>query len=172
MNYIKTDFAQSLLPRIIKELDVINVEEVNLADLPLNGISADAEKSLTQSGHTLAMSSAASQISNRAATNELMSGLTYVNRLKSLKESISNDKNLNKYIDSLVGIQNKIATSPMYSFTASSLDQKELNLGIPAFMSDITFGDQALAPKQERELGWITGSQVCFCATKKNCYYW
>ena len=126
--------------------------------------SADAEKSLTQSGHTLAMSSAASQISNRAATNELISGLTYVNRLKSLKESISNDKNLDKYIDSLVGIQNKIATSPMYSFTASSLDQKELNLGIPAFMSDITFGDQALAPKQERELGWITGSQVCFCA--------
>ena len=126
--------------------------------------SADAEKSLTQSGHTLAMSSAASQISNRAATNELISGLTYVNRLKSLKESISNDKNLNKYIDSLVGIQNKIATSPMYSFTASSLDQKELNLGIPAFMSDITFGDQALVPKQERELGWITGSQVCFCA--------
>ena len=126
--------------------------------------SADAEKSLTQSGHTLAMSSAASQISNRAATNELISGLTYVNRLKSLKESISNDKNLNKYIDSLVGIQNKIATSPMYSFTASSLDQKELNLGIPAFMSDITFEDQALAPKQERELGWITGSQVCFCA--------
>ena len=38
VNYIKTDFAQSLLPRIIKELDVINVEEVNLADLPLNGI--------------------------------------------------------------------------------------------------------------------------------------
>ena len=126
--------------------------------------SADAEKSLTQSGHTLAMSSAASQISNRAATNELISGLTYVNRLKSLKESISNDKNLDKYIDSLVGIQNKIATSPMYSFTASSLDQKELNLGIPAFMSDITFEDQALAPKQEREIGWITGSQVCFCA--------
>ena len=77
--------------------------------------SADAEKSLTQSGHTLAMSSAASQISKRAATNELISGLTYVNSLKSLKESISNEKNLNKYIDSLVGIQNKIATSPIYS---------------------------------------------------------
>ena len=64
--------------------------------------SADAEKSLTQSGHTLAMSSAASQISKRAATNELISGLTYVNSLKSLKESISDEKNLNKYIDSLV----------------------------------------------------------------------
>ena len=38
MNYIKTDFAQSLLPRIIKELDVIEVDEVNLADLPLNGV--------------------------------------------------------------------------------------------------------------------------------------
>ena len=126
--------------------------------------SADAEKSLTQSGHTFAMSSAASQISKRAATNELISGLTYVNSLKSLKESISNEKNLNKYIDSLVGIQNKIATSPIYSFTASSLEQKELNLGIPAFMSDITFNDQSLASKQEKEFGWITGSQVCFCA--------
>ena len=126
--------------------------------------SADAEKSLTQSGHTLAMSSAASQISKRAATNELISGLTYVNSLKSLKESISDEKNLNKYIDSLVGIQNKIATSPIYSFTASSLEQKELNLGIPAFMSDITFNDQSLASKQEKEFGWITGSQVCFCA--------
>ena len=38
VNYIKTDFAQSLLPRIIKELDVIEVDEVNLADLPLNGV--------------------------------------------------------------------------------------------------------------------------------------
>ena len=126
--------------------------------------SADAEKSLTQSGHSLAMSSAAAQISNRAATNELISGLTYVNSLKSLKESITNDETLTKYIDSLVGIQNKISTSPMYSFTASSLDQKELNLGIPAFMSDLTFKDQAMVPKQNKELGWITGSQVCFCA--------
>ena len=126
--------------------------------------SADAEKSLTQSGHNLAMSSAAAQISSRAATNELISGLTYVNSLKSLKESITNDETLAKYIDSLVGIQNKISTSPMYSFTASSLDQKELNLGIPAFMSDLTFKDQAMVPKQNKELGWITGSQVCFCA--------
>ena len=126
--------------------------------------SADAEKSLTQSGHSLAMSSAAAQISNRAATNELISGLTYVNSLKSLKESITNDETLTKYIDSLAGIQNKISTSPMYSFTASSLDQKELNLGIPAFMSDLTFKDQAMVPKQNKELGWITGSQVCFCA--------
>ena len=38
VNYIKTDFAQSLLSRIIKELDVIEVDEVNLADLPLNGV--------------------------------------------------------------------------------------------------------------------------------------
>jgi Zn-dependent M16 (insulinase) family peptidase len=31
-------------------------------------------------------------------------------------------------------------------------------------MSDITFNDQSLASKQEKEFGWITGSQVCFCA--------
>ena len=126
--------------------------------------SADAEKSLTQGGHSLAMSSAAAQISKRAATNELTSGLTYVNSLKSLKDSVSDDANLNRYIDSLINIQNKISSTPMYSFTASSLEQKELNLGIPSFMSEMQFNNQVLAPTQQKELGWITGSQVCFCA--------
>ena len=126
--------------------------------------SADAEKSLTQGGHSLAMSSAAAQISKRAATNELTSGLTFVNSLKSLKDSVSDDANLNRYIDSLIDIQNKISSTPMYSFTASSLEQKGLNLGIPSFMSEMQFDNQVLAPTQQRELGWITGSQVCFCA--------
>ena len=44
---MQTDFAQSLLPRIIKELNVINVKEVDLADLPLNGIQVVLTGKLT-----------------------------------------------------------------------------------------------------------------------------
>ena len=47
VNYMQTDFAQSLLPRIIKELNVINVKEVDLADLPLNGIQVVLTGKLT-----------------------------------------------------------------------------------------------------------------------------
>lgn len=38
INYIKTDFAQSLLPRLIQELDIIKIAEVDLANMPLNGV--------------------------------------------------------------------------------------------------------------------------------------
>jgi len=38
INYIKTDFAQSLLPRLIQELDIIKTTEVDLANMPLNGV--------------------------------------------------------------------------------------------------------------------------------------
>ena len=47
VNYMQTDFAQSLLPRIIKELNVINVKEVDLADLPLKGIQVVLTGKLT-----------------------------------------------------------------------------------------------------------------------------
>ncbi|MDG1203210.1 MAG: hypothetical protein P8N65_05040, partial [SAR86 cluster bacterium] len=47
VNYMQTDFAKSLLPRIIKELNVINVKEVDLADLPLNGIQVVLTGKLT-----------------------------------------------------------------------------------------------------------------------------
>jgi DNA ligase (NAD+) len=38
INYIKTDFAQSLLPRLILELDIIKTAEVDIANMPLNGV--------------------------------------------------------------------------------------------------------------------------------------
>ena len=71
--------------------------------------AADAEKSLTQGGHSLAMSSAAAQISQRAATNELISGLTYVNKLKDLRDSLTNNDNLDIYLASLTDIQKPVS---------------------------------------------------------------
>ena len=126
--------------------------------------SSIAEKSLTQNGHSLAMSSAASQINTKASSNELISGLTFVKNLKSLKASFSKQDNINKYIDLMEGIQNKIANTPMYSYIASSLDKNQLNIGVPIYNSDIKFTPQTLVPVQEKSFGWITGSQVCFCA--------
>ena len=126
--------------------------------------SSIAEKSLTQNGHSLAMSSAASQINTKASSNELISGLTFVKNLKSLKASFSKQENIIKYIDLMEGIQNKIANTPMYSYIASSLDKSQLNIGVPIYNSDIKFTPQTLAPIQEKSIGWITGSQVCFCA--------
>ena len=110
------------------------------------------------------MSSAASQINTKASSNELISGLTFVKNLKSLKASFSKQDNINKYIDLMERIQNKIANTPMYSYIASSLDKNQLNIGVPIYNSDIKFTPQTLVPVQEKSFGWITGSQVCFCA--------
>ena len=62
----------------------------------LNFISSDAEKSIIQNGHMLAMSNAAAQVNNIAATNDITSGLNF----------ITNTGNLSKTIDKIIILKN------------------------------------------------------------------
>ena len=126
--------------------------------------AVSAEKSLTQNGHSMAMSSAASQISERAATNEIISGLSYIKNLKSLKDNLQDKNNLDEFIELMKSLQSKISKTPIFSYTASSLDRNDLNLGIPRYEGSIQFDSQDLIPIQQNQLGWVTSSQVSFCA--------
>ena len=126
--------------------------------------AVSAEKSLTQNGHSMAMSSAASQISERAATNEIISGLSYIKNLKSLKDNLQDKNNLDEFIELMKSLQSKISKTPIFSYTASSLDRNDLNLGIPKYDGSIQLDIQDLIPIQQNQLGWVTNSQVSFCA--------
>ena len=155
------NLMQDLMLETVANANYANLERVKEI---IEFSAANAEKSLTQNGHSLAMSSAAAQINTRAATNELISGLSFVKRLKLLKNSFSNEAELRSYIKVLEGIQKKIGVAPIYSYTASSLDYDKLNLGVPISSKNNNFDTQVLAPVQDDSIAWITGSQVCFCA--------
>ncbi len=76
-----------------------------------------------------------------------------------------NDKNeFELYLDTLQSIKNKVSNTPNYLFTASSLDQSDLKLNTIFNAESIDLNNQNFVGVQDGSIGWITGSQVCFCA--------
>ena len=154
---------------LMHELILKTVNEANLDDKKrikelLSFISADNEQSLTQNGHILAMANAAAQITPEASTNDLTSGIRFINNTGILSKDAENSENLDIYIKNLKSIQSKISSAPKYIFTASSLEEEELNLKLSNAENAITVSDQKFVSIQNDSVGWITGSQVCFCA--------
>jgi len=49
-------------------------------------------------------------------------------------------------------------------FTASALDKAKLNLDFTIKENTHHYKNQGLVALQSNPIGWITGSQVCFCA--------
>ena len=68
------------------------------------------------------------------------------------------------YLDTLHSIKNKLSKEPNYLFTASSLDQNDLKLNTIFNAESINLNNQNFVGTQDSSIGWITGSQVCFCA--------
>ena len=130
----------------------------------LDFISSDGEQSLIQNGHVLSMSNAAAQINKIASTNDLTSGLNFITNTNLLSKEISSNGNLDLYIDKLKSIKSKISNHPSHSFLASSINLNELNLNSELKVDLINTSAQGLADVQDKSYGWITGSQVSFCA--------
>jgi Zn-dependent M16 (insulinase) family peptidase len=130
----------------------------------LDFISSDNEKSLIQNGHVLAMNNAASQINSIAATNDLTSGIRFINNTSNLSKTISDKDNLEQYIETLKSIKAKISHTPNYLFTATSLEKNNLKLLTEFKSSSCELNNQELYSIQKDSIGWITGSQVCFCS--------
>ena len=76
----------------------------------------------------LAMSNAGAQVNNLAATNDITSGLNFITNTTSLLETIDQNNNLEEYINLLSAIKSKIKTDPIYTFTASSVEQGKTNI--------------------------------------------
>ena len=110
------------------------------------------------------MSNAAAQINNISATNDFVSGINFITNTNKLSKNIETESNLDKYIQLLNGIKNKIDKNPSYSFTASSLDIDHSNINFEFDDKDTNFSVQNYFDIQEESIGWITGAQVTYCA--------
>ena len=149
---------------ILKTVHEANFDENKRIQELLTFISADNEQSLTQNGHVLAMANAAAQITPEASTNDITSGIRFINNTGILSKNIKDDSALDSYIKNLKSIQSKISSIPKYIFTASSLEEEQLNLKISHDMHAHNVNNQNYVEIQHDSIGWITGSQVCFCA--------
>ena len=154
-------FMQDLMVRTIKES---NFDETDRIKELLEFISSDNEKSVIQNGHILSMSNAASQISNIASTNDLTSGLRFIHNTNQLSKLVVAPNELSKYLELLKSIKTKISETPSHFFTASALNKEDINLNFLIEETARQHKQQNLITTQDDSLGWITGSQVCFCA--------
>ena len=154
-------YMQDLILRTVKES---SFDETKRIEELLEFISSDNEKSVIQNGHILSMSNAASQISDIASTNDLTSGLRFIHNTNHLSKLIGEDDELAKYLELLRSINSKISNTPSHLFTASALDKAKLNLDFTIKENTHQYKNQGLVSLQSNPIGWITGSQVCFCA--------
>ena len=138
-------------------------EKERIKDL-LNFISSSNERSLIQNGHVLAMSNAGAQINNVASTSDTVSGLNFINYTSDLTKNINKNENLERYIDILQSIKNKIIFEPLHTFTATSIDVHKSMLSYQFDSRNDDKCHQELLNIQEEKIGWITGAQVCYCA--------
>ena len=154
-------FMQDLMMRTVKES---NFDETDRIKELLEFISSDNEKSVIQNGHILSMSNAASQISNIASTNDLTSGLRFIHNTNKLSKLVVAPNELSQYLELLKSIKTKISETPSHFFTASALNKEDINLNFLIEETTRQHKQQNLITTQDDSLGWITGSQVCFCA--------
>ena len=150
---------QSLMNETIQEFrldETKRLEELTQFEI------AGKEKSITQSGHILAMNSASAQISKFGAVSEFVGGVSSIHNLKALRDANGKIK-----IDELLGSFAKLK---------KSIDPvSKLEVIISA--NDLGYGKQTTTKSgletlnglngidlQSEEVAWITGSDVNFCA--------
>ena len=136
-------------------------EKNRILDL-FNIFIARNEESLNQNGHILAMNSAASSLNTFSATAFQMSGLRMLSQSKAAISKIKEITDANELIDTLKSIHSKVFHNPYKIFTACSpnaLQEKSME-----FTNIQSKAEQSLTKPATEQIGWITGSQVCYCA--------
>ena len=147
---------------VINTLENARFDEKNrILDL-FNIFIARNEESLNQNGHILAMNSAASSLNTLSATAFQMSGLRMLNQSKTSISKIKDITDANELIDTLKSIHSKVFHNPYKIFTACSPNAlKDESMEFENIQSK---AEQSLSKPETEQIGWITGSQVCYCA--------
>ena len=147
---------------VINTLENARFDEKNrILDL-FNIFIARNEESLNQNGHILAMNSAASSLNTLSATAFQMSGLRMLNQSKTSISKIKDITDANELIDTLKSIHSKVFHNPYKIFTACSPNAlKDKSMEFENIQSK---AEQSLSKPETEQIGWITGSQVCYCA--------
>ena len=123
---------------------------------------AGKEKSITQSGHILAMNGASAQISKFGAVSEFVGGVSSIHNLKKLRDS--NGKiNMDMLLESFLKLKSSINPASKIEVVISANNQnhdKETTTKTGLETLDVLNG----VDLQSEEIAWITGSDVNFCA--------
>jgi hypothetical protein len=117
---------------------------------------------LNQNGHILAMNSAASSLNTFSATAFQMSGLQMLNQSKAAISKMKEVADTLELINILKSIHSKVLHDPFKIFTACS--PKALKDQSEEFENIYYEAEQSLTMPINEQIGWITGSQVCYCA--------
>ncbi len=153
------DKLKNLMEETINEFrldELKRIEELTEFDI------AGREKSITQSGHILAMSSASSQLSLFGAVSEFVGGISSIHNLKSVRNS-KGAINLELLLDSFQRLKGKLSVDPSLEVVISAKEIEgakdntdKTGLERLAFLSGMKL--------QEKEYAWITASDVSFCS--------
>ena len=155
-NFLK---LESLMNETIQEFrldETKRLEELTQFEI------AGKEKSITQSGHILAMNSASAQISNFGAISEFVGGVSSIHNLKTLRDANGKIK-IDELLGSFENLKNSINPLSKLEVVISANDvgggkQTTTKSGLETLnmLSGINL--------QSEEIAWITGSDVNFCA--------
>ncbi|MEO5376335.1 MAG: insulinase family protein [Magnetococcus sp. DMHC-6] len=131
---------------------------------------AMAELKITDNGHALAMSAATRSLSPCAAFSERWGGMTAIQRLRKLDQSLDNEEKLTEFIHKLEQLREKILSN---SGQLVVIGEKKhfadftdhLKTLWPTHSIAQTQPTLATPSLEERvQLGWATTTQVHFCA--------
>jgi hypothetical protein len=123
---------------------------------------ADMERSLTQSGHYLAVLSADAQLSSWGAAMEISNGMSYLKNLKILRNS-KGDLELDAILKPFQNIKRRIINKSVSEVlvTSNAINKKVGNFHSDKIKNLSTLSNIELA---KNEFAWLTETDVNFCA--------
>lgn len=143
-------------------------EEERIAEL-ITQIRTRRERSVTGSGHTLAMTAAASGLSPMASLNQKFAGLDGIRAIKALDDSHSDPAALTRTAQLFAAIHEKIkaaAKSYMLTLEADKVDESIAEFDAVWQATESNTCDMFTLPeiKQQTKQMWVANTQVNFCA--------
>ena len=131
---------------------------------------ARREQSVTNNGHSFAMSAASSGMSPVAQLSHKLSGLAGIQGVKRLDESLQTDAGLQAYADKLTALHQRILAAPkqlVLVAEADKLPQCQQTISQLWAESPVTATTSHFSPEKIRQTNrqlWIANTQVNFCA--------
>jgi len=143
-------------------------EEERIAEL-ITQMRTRRERSVTGSGHTLAMTAAASGLSPMASLNHKFGGLAGIKAIKTLDDSHKEPLSIKQTAKLFASIHEKIkavAKSYMLTLEADKVDESIAEFDAVWQKTESTPHDAFTLPeiKQQTRQMWIANTQVNFCA--------
>lgn len=152
-----------------KTLQTVRFDELPRLHELLSQQRASREQSVTNSGHSLAMSAACSSMSPTAALSHQLGGLAGIQSVKILDESLNQSDKLAHYAASLSKLHQLIMTAPKQLLLVAESDkladcQKTITQLWTEKNHTVTQRFQPDPVRDQTKQLWVANTQVNFCA--------